>query len=133
MSYVIDPLAYPFFLRAMAASSIVGLVCAVVGSYMVLRGLAFMGDALVVSGFFERARWDQLGGEAATYGDAGRIYQKGGKALGAWGNGIVVIADRAEDVRRAIDQLEGRAPVPAAVSRIRRGRNPLTRSATTSA
>lgn len=76
--------------------------------------VAFMGDALVVSGFFERARWDQLGGEAATYGDAGRIYQKGGKALGAWGNGIVVIADRAEDVRRAIDQLEGRAPVPAA-------------------
>ncbi len=51
MSYLIDPLAYPFFLRAMAASSIVGLVCAVVGSYMVLRGLAFMGDALSHSAF----------------------------------------------------------------------------------
>jgi manganese/iron transport system permease protein len=46
MTYITDPLAYSFFLRAMAASVIVGLVCAVVGSYIVLRGLAFMGDAL---------------------------------------------------------------------------------------
>ena len=35
----------------MVASSIVGLVCATVGSYMVLRGLAFMGDALSHSAF----------------------------------------------------------------------------------
>jgi ABC-type Mn2+/Zn2+ transport system permease subunit len=35
----------------MAASAIVGLVCAVVGSFMVLRGLAFMGDALSHSAF----------------------------------------------------------------------------------
>lgn len=46
-----DPLHYDFFLRALAAASIVGLVCAVVGSYMVLRGLAFMGDALSHSAF----------------------------------------------------------------------------------
>jgi manganese/iron transport system permease protein len=37
--------------RALAASAMVGLVCAVVGSYMVLRGLAFMGDALSHSAF----------------------------------------------------------------------------------
>ena len=48
---VVDPLAFPFFVRALAASAIVGLVCAVVGSYMVLRGLAFMGDALSHSAF----------------------------------------------------------------------------------
>ena len=48
---ILDPLAYPFFLRALAAATIVGLVCAVVGSYMVLRGLAFMGDALSHSAF----------------------------------------------------------------------------------
>jgi len=29
----------------------VGLVCATVGSYMVMRGLAFMGDALSHSAF----------------------------------------------------------------------------------
>ena len=51
MNIVLDPLSYPFFVRAMVASSIVGLVCATVGSYMVLRGLAFMGDALSHSAF----------------------------------------------------------------------------------
>jgi ABC-type Mn2+/Zn2+ transport system permease subunit len=51
VSYVLDPLAFPFFVRAMAAAMIVGLVCATVGSYMVLRGLAFMGDALSHSAF----------------------------------------------------------------------------------
>ena len=48
---VLQPLSYAFFLRALAASTVVGLVCAVVGSYMVLRGLAFMGDALSHSAF----------------------------------------------------------------------------------
>jgi manganese/iron transport system permease protein len=48
---VLDPLAFPFFVRALVASMIVGLVCATVGSYMVLRGLAFMGDALSHSAF----------------------------------------------------------------------------------
>jgi manganese/iron transport system permease protein len=48
---LIEPLAYDFFVRALVASTIVGLVCAVVGSYMVLRGLAFMGDALSHSAF----------------------------------------------------------------------------------
>jgi ABC-type Mn2+/Zn2+ transport system permease subunit len=51
VNLVLDPLSYPFFVRAMAASAIVGLVCATVGSYMVLRGLAFMGDALSHSAF----------------------------------------------------------------------------------
>jgi ABC-type Mn2+/Zn2+ transport system permease subunit len=51
VNVILDPLAYPFFVRALAASSIVGLVCAIVGSYMVLRGLAFMGDALSHSAF----------------------------------------------------------------------------------
>jgi manganese/iron transport system permease protein len=48
---LLDPLAYPFFVRAIIAATIVGLVCAVVGSYMVLRGLAFMGDALSHAAF----------------------------------------------------------------------------------
>ena len=51
MNLVMDPLAYSFFVRALVASAIVGLVCATVGSYMVLRGLAFMGDALSHSAF----------------------------------------------------------------------------------
>lgn len=51
MNLILDPLTYSFFVRALVASVIVGLVCATVGSYMVLRGLAFMGDALSHSAF----------------------------------------------------------------------------------
>jgi manganese/iron transport system permease protein len=51
VNLILDPLGYTFFVRAMVASVIVGLVCATVGSYMVLRGLAFMGDALSHSAF----------------------------------------------------------------------------------
>src|SRR5206468_12126360 len=51
MSAVLDPLQYAFFVRALLASAIVGVVCAVVGTYMVLRGLAFMGDAISHSAF----------------------------------------------------------------------------------
>lgn len=51
LSPITDPLAYDFFLRALAASAMVGLVCAVVGCYMVLRGYAFMGDALSHAAF----------------------------------------------------------------------------------
>jgi ABC-type Mn2+/Zn2+ transport system permease subunit len=51
MNLVLEPLAFPFFVRALVASIIVGLVCATVGSYMVLRGLAFMGDALSHAAF----------------------------------------------------------------------------------
>src|ERR1700756_2146489 len=48
---ITEPLGYDFFLRALLASAMVGVVCAVIGSYMVLRGLAFMGDALAHSAF----------------------------------------------------------------------------------
>ncbi|MDQ2941521.1 MAG: metal ABC transporter permease [Chloroflexota bacterium] len=48
---VVEPLAYDFFLRAALASGVVGVVCAVVGSFMVLRGYAFMADALSHAAF----------------------------------------------------------------------------------
>jgi manganese/iron transport system permease protein len=40
------PLQYEFMQRGMIAAVLVGIVCAVVGTYMVLRGMAFFGDAL---------------------------------------------------------------------------------------
>lgn len=43
---LVGPLAYPFMVRGMVAAVLVGLVCALVGSYVVLRGMAFFGDAL---------------------------------------------------------------------------------------
>ena len=48
---ILEPLTFAFFVRALFAAVVVGVVCAVVGSYMVLRGLAFMGDALSHSAF----------------------------------------------------------------------------------
>jgi manganese/iron transport system permease protein len=46
MSFLLEPLQYAFMLRGMAAAILVGIVCAVVGTYVVLRGMAFFGDAL---------------------------------------------------------------------------------------
>ncbi|MEO8207963.1 MAG: metal ABC transporter permease [Chloroflexota bacterium] len=51
MTFIAEPLAYEFFVRALAASALVGVVCAVIGTFMVLRGLAFMGDALSHAAF----------------------------------------------------------------------------------
>jgi manganese/iron transport system permease protein len=48
---LLAPLGYEFFVRALVAAALVGLVCAVVGSYMVLRGLSFMGDAISHAAF----------------------------------------------------------------------------------
>ncbi len=45
-SFLLEPLSYPFMVRGMAAAVIVGIVCALVGSYVILRGMAFFGDAL---------------------------------------------------------------------------------------
>ncbi len=47
MSLLIDPFANNLFLlRALLAGILVSASCAVVGTFMVLRGLAFIGDAL---------------------------------------------------------------------------------------
>jgi manganese/iron transport system permease protein len=41
-----SPLQYEFMLRGMIAAVMVGIVCAVIGTFVVLRGMAFFGDAL---------------------------------------------------------------------------------------
>ncbi len=46
INWLLEPLQYPFMVRGLAASVLVGVVCAVVGTYVVLRGMAFLGDAL---------------------------------------------------------------------------------------
>jgi manganese/iron transport system permease protein len=51
MELLVEPLGYGFFVRALAASVLVGAVCAVVGTYVVLRGIAFIGDAISHAAF----------------------------------------------------------------------------------
>lgn len=46
MHLLVDPFTYPFMVRGLLAAVGVGVVSAVVGSYVVLRGMAFFGDAL---------------------------------------------------------------------------------------
>jgi ABC-type Mn2+/Zn2+ transport system permease subunit len=48
---LLDPLGHGFFVRAIAAGALVGVVCAVVGTYVVLKGLAFIGDAVSHAAF----------------------------------------------------------------------------------
>jgi manganese/iron transport system permease protein len=45
----VTPLSYAFMVRGLMAAIVVGVVCATVGTYVVLRGMAFFGDALAHS------------------------------------------------------------------------------------
>ncbi len=49
VDWLVAPLQYPFMVRGLLAAVMVGVVCAVVGTYVVLRGMAFFGDALAHS------------------------------------------------------------------------------------
>jgi manganese/iron transport system permease protein len=46
VSWLLEPLSYAFMQRGFLAAITVGVVCALVGCYIVLRGMAFFGDAL---------------------------------------------------------------------------------------
>jgi len=46
LDFFLTPLAYEFMQRGFLASLMVGVLCAIVGCYVVLRSMAFMGDAM---------------------------------------------------------------------------------------
>jgi manganese/iron transport system permease protein len=46
INLLLQPIQYEFMQRGMIAAILVGSVCAVVGAFVVLRGMAFFGDAL---------------------------------------------------------------------------------------
>lgn len=46
LEWFLAPLGYTFMVRGLIAAVMVGVVCAVLGTYVVLRGMAFLGDAL---------------------------------------------------------------------------------------
>lgn len=49
--YLLEPLAYGFMQRGLLASVLVAVVCGALGSFVVLKGLAFIGDALAHASF----------------------------------------------------------------------------------
>ncbi len=46
LDFLSAPFAYAFMVRGLVASVLVGVICAVIGTFIVLRGMAFFGDAL---------------------------------------------------------------------------------------
>jgi manganese/iron transport system permease protein len=46
LGFLVDPMAFGFMQRGLVASVLVGIVCAVMGTFVVLKGLAFIGDAV---------------------------------------------------------------------------------------
>ena len=51
LEFLIAPFEFGFMQRALIGSVLVGAICALVGTYVVLRGLAFVGDALSHAAF----------------------------------------------------------------------------------
>ncbi len=46
MDWLFEPFTFGFMQRGLVASLMVGILCAVIGCYVVLRSMAFLGDAL---------------------------------------------------------------------------------------
>jgi manganese/iron transport system permease protein len=51
LDLLLTPLGYDFFIRALIASALVGIACAIVGSFVVLKGMSFIGDAVSHAAF----------------------------------------------------------------------------------
>lgn len=46
MSWLIEPFTADFFLRALLGGALVAIICGVVGTWVVVRGMAFLGEAI---------------------------------------------------------------------------------------
>jgi manganese/iron transport system permease protein len=51
VTFLLDPMRLGFMQRGLVAALLVGIVCAVMGAFIVLRGLAFIGDAVSHAAF----------------------------------------------------------------------------------
>jgi manganese/iron transport system permease protein len=51
LDLLLTPLGYDFCIRALIASALVGIACAIVGSFVVLKGMSFIGDAVSHAAF----------------------------------------------------------------------------------
>ena len=86
---LLEPLSYGFAQRALLALMLVGCLSAVVGSFMVVRGLAFFGDALAHA---------VLPGVAVAYTAGGNLFV-GGLGAGILAALIIVFMTRDRKVK----------------------------------
>jgi ABC-type Mn2+/Zn2+ transport system permease subunit len=87
VGFFADPMAFGFMQRGLVASVLVGVVCAVMGTFVVLKGLAFIGDAVSHAAFpglviaFLLGAPLYLGGAVAAVGTSlaiGLVSRRGG-------------------------------------------------------
>jgi ABC-type Mn2+/Zn2+ transport system permease subunit len=84
--WLADPLEFEFMQRALLAVALVGVVSAVVGAFVVVRGMAFIGDALAHASF---------AGVAAAFALGFSIYLGALVAAVATALGIAFLSQRA--------------------------------------
>ncbi len=51
LDFIVEPLSFGFMQRGLLASCLVAIICGVLGCFVVLKGLAFIGDALAHASF----------------------------------------------------------------------------------
>jgi ABC-type Mn2+/Zn2+ transport system permease subunit len=85
VDWITEPLEFEFMQRAMLAVVLVGIVSAVVGAFVVVRGMAFVGDALAHASF---------AGVAAAFALGVSIYLGALVAAVATALGIAFISQR---------------------------------------
>jgi len=85
-AYLTDPWASEFMVRSLLALIMVSIVCAVMGSFVVVKGMAFIGDALAHASF---------GGVAAAFVLGVSIYLGAAVAAILTSLGIVFVSRRA--------------------------------------
>jgi manganese/iron transport system permease protein len=85
-AYLTDPWASEFMVRSLLALIMISIVCAVMGSFVVVKGMAFIGDALAHASF---------GGVAAAFVLGVSIYLGAAVAAILTALGIVFVSRRA--------------------------------------
>jgi manganese/iron transport system permease protein len=86
IEFLVAPFEFAFMQRALLGGALVAMICALVGTYVVLRGLAFVGDALAHAAF---------PGVVIAYLLKGNIYLGAGVFALATALGIGLISRRA--------------------------------------
>jgi manganese/iron transport system permease protein len=74
VGWLAAPLEFDFMRRGLIASILVGALCAVVGTFVVLKGLAFIGDALAHASFAGVAVALVAGGNVYIGGAAAAVF-----------------------------------------------------------
>lgn len=78
-----------------------------------LDRVATSGNVTIVSGRFERVPWSDLlpGTSPRPLGDQATLYESGSRgAFAVWKDQLVVSGESPEEIARAVDRIEGRAP-----------------------